>query len=127
MRSQIIEINSLTISLKDFETIMWNATGIDEILKQKYLISDIDGNPALQLHNYVSEYCDPCYKINRWIAEGKSQKETYDRALFWLRTFLNSNITVIWPSIESNQEFIKNIRKVSSPLYSKLIKDIQNF
>lgn len=127
MRSQIIEINSLTISLKDFETIMWNATNDDEILKQKYLISDIDSNPALQLHNYVSQYCDPCYKINRWIAEGKSQKETYDRALFWLRTFLNSDITVIWPSIESNQEFINNVRKVSSPLYSRLIKDLQNF
>lgn len=127
MKSQIIELNSLTISLKDFETIMWNATKVDEILEQKYLISDIDSNPALQLHSYVSQYCDPAYKINRWIAVGKSKKETYDKALFWLRTFLKDDITVIWPSIESDPEFINNVRKISSPLYSKLIKSIQNF
>ncbi len=127
MKSQVIEINSLTISLKDFETIMWNATGVDEILEQKYLVADIDGNPALQLHKYVSQYCDPAYKINRWIAVNKSQKVTYDRAMFWLRTFLNEDCTVIWPDLESDPEFINNVRKMSSVVYSKLIKNIQNF
>jgi hypothetical protein len=125
MQSQIIEITSLTITLKDFETSIWNATGLDNILDQKYLISDIDSNQALQLHTYVAQFCDPAYKVNQWIMS-KSQKD-YDKAMFWLKTFLNTDMTVIWPTIQSDPEFINNVRKMSSPIYSKLIKNIQNF
>lgn len=124
----LIYINSLNISFSEFETIVWNQTQIDEVKKREYLTGLAHNEEVpLQLIKYLSQHCDPIFIITRWTTDVYEKKKTYDTAMFWLRVFLNEEVTCLFPKIDDNPTFLDNIRKMSSPIYSKLIKSLQNF
>lgn len=129
MRSKVyIHINSLSLSVIEFETIVWNQTNLDEIKTRKYVTDDLYNEDfPIQMIRYLNSYMDPIFVIDRWIADMYNRKKTYDNAMFWLRVFLNKEVSAILPPLESNPEFISNIRRSSSALYSKIIKNSQNF
>lgn len=125
-----IKIHSLTISPSDFETICWNATGLDDIKTRKYLNTDLDDKASIKLIRYLQLHMDPIFIFERWTSLFLSQQQQLDYAMYWLRIFLeeNNSITSIFPPINQDAVFINNtIRKCSPALYTKLIKSIQNF
>jgi hypothetical protein len=127
-KTVFIDINSLNISVTEFETIVWNQTQLDEIRKREYMGADfISEDAPLQLVRYLSQFMDPVFRINRWVTDVYNEKKTYDTAIFWLRIFLNKDVSTIFPPLNENTVFLDNIRKKSSPTYSNLIKNIQNF
>lgn len=130
MKGEVIfNINSLNISYTEFETIVWNVSSLDEIKKRSYLTNEFANNEEvpLQLINFLNQQMNPVFVIERWIIDVYEKKKTYDTAMFWLRIFLNENVTAVFPKLNQNPEFIETIRKISPPVYSKLIKNVQNF
>lgn len=129
---KIIELNSLNITFSEFETIIWNVTQIDEIKNRNYLFNVTLHNEEvpLELINYLSKqtHVDPIFKINRWVSSNTlDNKKAYDTAIFWLKVFLNENVSSSFPTLEENVEFLNNLRNISPGTYSKLIKNALNF
>lgn len=123
-----IYINSLNISFTEFETIIWNQTKLDEIKKREYLPASANNEDApLALIKYLNLHMDPIFVINRWCTDLYDKKKNYNISTFWLRVFLNDEVSTVFPAIEDNVEFVDNIRRISPPIYSKLIKQLQNF
>lgn len=128
MKSVTIKINSLNLTFSEFETIVWNETNLDSIRTREYLpINTYNEEAALALIKHISEQCDPIFKIERWINLTTKTKKTYDTSLFWLRVFLSQDVSVMFPSQMQNVEYLSAVRKISPPIYSKLMKTLQNF
>ena len=47
--------------------------------------------------------------------------------MFWLKVFLDENVTCLFPDVTSDLEFVENLRKISPLTYARLLKTVQNF
>lgn len=128
MKHSIVELNSLIISIEEFETITWNTLCLDSLKTREYMPPNTYNEEyVLKLIQHASQHCDPVFKIKRWTSEIYNGKKTQDRSMFWLRVLLNDNVSTIFPSQLDNPEFLHMVRKISPPIYSKLCKNLQNF
>lgn len=129
MNKVYINVNSLNVSYIEFETIVWNVTKLDDVKLRKYITNEFEPGDKviLQLINFLSDYMDPIFVLDRWVSPIYDKKKTYDTAVFWLKVFLDENVTCLFPDVTSDLEFVENLRKISPLTYARLLKTVQNF